>query len=83
LRLLVAYPAHDDHFHMRLLCPATDKKCESSAPLPPGSGCSAADLAAGKAAHPSYYELFNAPSAAPAPAPVPAGHHRPRECQGI
>lgn len=32
---------HDDHFHVRLVCPADQPLCEPQAPLPPGDGCDA------------------------------------------
>ena len=35
---------HDDHFHVRLICPTDSEQCESQKPLPPGDGCDA-DLA--------------------------------------
>lgn len=35
---------HDDHFHVRLKCPAGDKYCEKQEPVPAGDGCGA-DLA--------------------------------------
>jgi penicillin-insensitive murein endopeptidase len=44
LRMLRPYPDHADHFHMRLLCPASDEKCVGSAPPPPGAGCTEAEL---------------------------------------
>jgi penicillin-insensitive murein endopeptidase len=30
---------HDDHFHVRLLCPADSPTCIAPTPLPPGDGC--------------------------------------------
>jgi penicillin-insensitive murein endopeptidase len=30
---------HDDHFHMRLTCPAGQDQCEDQAPVPAGDGC--------------------------------------------
>jgi penicillin-insensitive murein DD-endopeptidase len=30
---------HDDHFHIRLNCPAGQALCENQAPVPPGDGC--------------------------------------------
>jgi penicillin-insensitive murein DD-endopeptidase len=36
--------AHDDHFHVRLKCPASDIYCEKQEPVPLGDGCGA-DLA--------------------------------------
>ena len=32
---------HDDHFHVRLACPADQTLCEPQPPLPPGDGCDA------------------------------------------
>jgi penicillin-insensitive murein endopeptidase len=32
---------HDDHFHVRLSCPADSPTCERQAPVPPGDGCDA------------------------------------------
>ncbi len=32
---------HDDHFHVRLACPADSPACVAQAPLPPGDGCAA------------------------------------------
>jgi penicillin-insensitive murein endopeptidase len=30
---------HDDHFHVRLGCPADAPECERQAAVPPGDGC--------------------------------------------
>jgi penicillin-insensitive murein DD-endopeptidase len=30
---------HDEHFHVRLRCPADSPDCEAQAPPPPGNGC--------------------------------------------
>ena len=35
---------HDEHFHIRLACPAGAMQCEPQEPVPPGDGCDA-DLA--------------------------------------
>lgn len=32
---------HDEHFHVRLSCPADSPECEAQAPVPPGDGCDA------------------------------------------
>jgi penicillin-insensitive murein endopeptidase len=32
---------HDDHFHVRLRCPATSPDCEPQKPVPDGDGCDA------------------------------------------
>ena len=34
---------HDDHFHVRLACPAGDAGCVDQAPVPPGDGCDKLD----------------------------------------
>jgi penicillin-insensitive murein endopeptidase len=41
LRLIRPWYGHDDHFHVRLSCPADSPLCESQPPLPPGDGCDA------------------------------------------
>jgi penicillin-insensitive murein endopeptidase len=32
---------HDEHFHVRLACPAGSPDCKGQAPVPPGDGCDA------------------------------------------
>jgi penicillin-insensitive murein DD-endopeptidase len=32
---------HDEHFHVRLTCPADSPECAGQAPVPPGDGCDA------------------------------------------
>jgi penicillin-insensitive murein endopeptidase len=39
LRKLRPWWGHDDHFHVRLACPADSPACTPQAPLPPGDGC--------------------------------------------
>jgi penicillin-insensitive murein endopeptidase len=39
LRKLRPWWGHDDHFHVRLACPADSPACVAQAPLPPGDGC--------------------------------------------
>ena len=34
---------HDDHFHVRLACPADSPECTPQPPLPPGDGCDQLD----------------------------------------
>jgi penicillin-insensitive murein endopeptidase len=34
---------HDDHFHVRLACPADSPECTPQAPPPPGDGCAELD----------------------------------------
>ena len=41
LRRLRPWWGHDEHFHVRLKCPAGSPDCETQAPLPPGDGCDA------------------------------------------
>ncbi|HEX9103630.1 MAG TPA: penicillin-insensitive murein endopeptidase [Polyangia bacterium] len=39
LRKLRPWWGHDDHFHVRLACPADSPACTPQTPLPPGDGC--------------------------------------------
>lgn len=39
LRRLRPWFGHDDHFHVRLRCPADSPLCQRQAPIPPGDGC--------------------------------------------
>lgn len=39
LRKLRPWWGHDEHFHVRLRCPADSPMCETQKPLPPGDGC--------------------------------------------
>lgn len=39
LRKIRPWWKHDDHFHVRLHCPADNTHCENQAPLPAGDGC--------------------------------------------
>lgn len=39
LRKLRPWWGHDDHFHVRIKCPAGDSECIAGPPLPPGDGC--------------------------------------------
>lgn len=41
LRKIRPWWKHDDHFHVRLKCPARNKYCQGQEPLPPGDGCDA------------------------------------------
>jgi penicillin-insensitive murein endopeptidase len=47
LRRLRPYPNHDDHFHVRIRCPANSPKCVAQEEPPTGSGCDQIDLASG------------------------------------
>ncbi|PZQ49900.1 MAG: penicillin-insensitive murein endopeptidase [Rhodovulum sulfidophilum] len=42
LRKIRPWWGHNDHFHVRLNCPAGDRTCVQPAPLPPGDGCAEA-----------------------------------------
>lgn len=39
LRKIRPWHRHDDHFHLRLSCPAGSPECESQDPVPAGDGC--------------------------------------------
>lgn len=39
MRRLRPYWGHDDHFHARLYCPASQPDCEAQAEVAPGNGC--------------------------------------------
>ena len=39
LRKLRPWYAHDDHLHVRLVCPADSPDCKKQDPIPAGSGC--------------------------------------------
>jgi penicillin-insensitive murein endopeptidase len=39
LQKLRPWPGHDDHFHVRLRCPAGMAQCKPQDPVEPGSGC--------------------------------------------
>jgi penicillin-insensitive murein endopeptidase len=39
LRKLRPWYGHDDHFHVRIACPADSATCIAQPPLPPGDGC--------------------------------------------
>ena len=70
LRKLRPWWGHDDHFHVRLRCPADSAACEPQPPVEPGDGCDA-DL-----------ESWGRPVSPPAEPPelpaTPAVPHPPR-----
>jgi penicillin-insensitive murein endopeptidase len=77
LRRLNPWWGHDDHFHVRLNCPADSPGCEPQPTVPPGDGCDAG--LAHWAAHP-----FPPPSPSPAPVNPPAPHPRlPAACTRV
>lgn len=40
LRRLRPYEGHQDHFHLRIQCPASSPRCKAQEPPPEGNGCS-------------------------------------------
>ena len=73
LRKLRPWWGHDEHFHVRLACPADSPECESQAPMPEGDGCGA------------ELESWLAKPTWPAPPTKP--HHQtrplPESCAGL
>jgi penicillin-insensitive murein endopeptidase len=39
LHKITPWYGHDEHFHVRLVCPADSPECITQAPVPPGDGC--------------------------------------------
>lgn len=64
--------AHDDHFHVRLKCPAGNLYCEKQEPVPAGDGCGA-DLA----------WWFSAEAQMPSKKPPPKKIPLPKECDAV
>jgi penicillin-insensitive murein endopeptidase len=60
---------HDDHFHVRLICPAGSATCQNQPPMPAVDGC-------GKHLDQEVAQLARA-AAAPKPAPAPAPAQKP------
>jgi penicillin-insensitive murein DD-endopeptidase len=52
---------HDDHFHVRLTCPADSPECQGQAPVPPGDGCDAVLASWVRDQRPPPPESANAP----------------------
>jgi penicillin-insensitive murein endopeptidase len=72
LHRLSPWWGHDDHFHVRLRCPADSPDCESQRPVAPGDGCDA-DL-----------DSWGRPVPAPAePAIVPPRRPPPPACRAV
>jgi penicillin-insensitive murein endopeptidase len=65
---------HDDHFHVRLRCPADSPRCEAQQPVPPGDGCDSvlASWVRGQRPPP--------PAVPPAPRKMPL---LPAECRAV
>jgi penicillin-insensitive murein endopeptidase len=66
---------HDDHFHVRLSCPADSPDCVRQAPVPPGDGCDAVLASWVRDQHP------------PPPNPPPPPQHKlpilPAACHAV
>jgi penicillin-insensitive murein endopeptidase len=73
---------HDEHFHVRLRCPANSPDCEPQAPLPPGDGCDAGLTAWLRSQHPLPPSPAHPVAARPMPTLPPMCHallsERPR-----
>jgi penicillin-insensitive murein endopeptidase len=65
---------HDDHFHIRLACPADSPLCQGQAPVPPGDGCDAS-LAWWLEPHP--------PAPTPPVTPPPPKPKLPAQCLAL
>jgi penicillin-insensitive murein endopeptidase len=74
LRRLRPWYGHDDHFHVRLACPAGSPECEAQAPVPPGDGCDAS--LAQWLQHPL-------PPLVPTTHPPPPHSHLPAACSAV
>ena len=70
LRKIRPWYSHDDHFHLRLACPADSPACETQEPIPEGEGCDASL---------DWWFQPHPPSTAPPPPKQPM----PTECQAI
>lgn len=63
---------HDDHFHVRLRCPAGSPACVQQPPLPPSDGCDASL---------DWWASLNLPNPLPAPPPNAVRKTRPLPAQ--
>lgn len=68
---------HDEHFHVRLHCPADSPDCEPAAALPPGDGCDEADSWLDAEARAAGRTAAATPPKKPAKPPLPA------KCDGV
>jgi penicillin-insensitive murein DD-endopeptidase len=66
---------HDDHFHVRLNCPAGARQCLTQTPVPPGDGCDAVLASWVRDQHP--------PPAHPAPPPPRKLPRLPAACRAV
>ncbi len=71
LRKIRPWYYHDDHFHLRMACPADSLACETQDPIPPGAGCDAS------------LDWWFQQHPATSPTPPPPKPHLPQECQAI
>jgi penicillin-insensitive murein endopeptidase len=72
LRKIRPWYYHDDHFHMRIACPADSPACETQEPIPPGEGCDAS----------LDWWFQHLPATSP-PTPPPPKPRLPQDCQAV
>jgi len=72
LRKIRPWYYHDDHFHMRLACPADSPSCDAQEPIPEGEGCDS-----------SLDWWFGHLPATSLPTPPPPKPRLPQECQAV
>lgn len=72
LRKIRPWYYHDDHFHMRLKCPADSPACDSQDPIPEGEGCDEASIGWWLQQHPPSH-----------PKPPPPHPVLPAECRSV
>ncbi len=77
LRKVRPWRGHDEHFHVRLSCPADSPDCQPQVPVPPGDGCDA-----------SLDWWFRDGPPAPIPVstrrpPAPPRPHLPAQCRAV
>jgi len=76
LRRLRPWWGHQDHFHVRLRCPAGSPTCRAQPPVPEGDGCGELDWWLGAAAKRALAERRTKPSGPPRP-------RLPPECREV
>jgi len=72
LRKIRPWYYHDDHFHLRIACPADSPDCESQEPIPAGLGCDA-----------SLDWWFGHLPSTPTTPPPPPKPRLPEACQAV
>jgi penicillin-insensitive murein endopeptidase len=75
LHKIVPWFGHDEHFHVRLVCPSDSPECIRQAPVPPGDGC-------GKALD-NWFVPPPPQPAIPPPPPKPRPPRYPASCQAV